>query len=144
MKRVVLSIYSIIFLLSMLNSQAFSQCNTELFTNKSIRKLDNGFQFSKSFRVNGRRGSRKVVEYTCVLSRNTSYMVKISGQDGNARGVISTLSDSKNNKLISSYYNNKFSDGWEFKCNSTGIYRITFIFNNSRSYCAAAVLAFRK
>ena len=102
------------------------------------------FNSQKVFRVDGRRGSRKVVEYTCVLSRNTSYMVKISGQDGNARGVISTLSDSKNNKLISSYYNNKFSDGWEFKCNSTGIYRITFIFNNSRSHCAAAVLAFRK
>ena len=123
---------------------SYGQCNTELYINKSIKSLRPGFQFSKSFRIDGKGGIRRRVQYTAVFSKDTNYMIKISGKDGAANGIIGTLSDSRNNKLVSSFYNNKFLDGWQYKCRSTGIYRLTFTFKDSEAFCGSAVLAFKR
>ena len=136
--------YILAFCLVACVGTAYGQCNTELYVNKSMKSLAPGFQFSKSYRVDGRSGSVKKIEYTCVFSKGTNYAIKMSSKEGSAQGIISTLSDSRNNKLVTSYYNNKFLDGWQFKCKSTGIYRLTFTFKSSKAYCGAAILAFKR
>jgi hypothetical protein len=78
------------------------------------------------------------------LSKDTNYQIAISGKDGNAQGLIGTLFDSKRNKIVTSFYNNKFLPGWTYKCRSTGIYYLSFTFKDSKSYCGAAVLGFRR
>jgi hypothetical protein len=139
-----LNIIGIALFLVLAAFQAQAQCNSELYVNKSMKSLETGFQFSKSYRIDGRAGTRKKIEYTCVFSKDTNYQIRISGKDGGANGIIGTLYDSKRNEMVSSFYNNKFLDGWTFKCQSTGIYYLTFTFKNSQSYCGAAVLAFRR
>jgi len=142
MKRIFLLCMGALLMLGF--QSAMAQCNAELYVNKSMKALESGFQFSKSYRIDGRGGSRKKIEYTCVFSKDTNYQIRIFGKDGNAQGVIGTLYDSKRNQMVSSYFNNKFLDGWTFKCRSTGIYYLTFTFKDSRSFCGAAVLAFRR
>ena len=139
-------IYKLSFLLFfvVLSASAYSQCNAELYVNKSMKSLSPGFQFSKSYRIDGRGGRRPKIEYTCVFSKDTNYEIKISGKDGGAQGLIGTLYDSKRTRMVSNFYNNKFLAGWNFKCRSTGIYYLSFTFKNSKSYCGAAVLAFRR
>jgi len=141
MKRTIF-IASIILLF--FSNPAVSQCNAELYVNKSMKSLSPGFQYSKSYRIDGRGGRRNKIEYTCVFSKDTNYEIKIQGKDGGAQGLIGTLYDSKRNRMVSNYYNNKFLAGWNFKCNATGIYYLSFTFKNSKSYCGAAVLAFRR
>ncbi|MBX2840569.1 MAG: hypothetical protein KTR26_02265 [Flammeovirgaceae bacterium] len=142
MKKVIIA--GIVLITSFFLNSAFAQCNSELYVNKSMKSLESGFQFSKSYRIDGRGGTRKKVEYTCVFSKDTNYQIRISGKDGSAQGLIGTLYDSKRNKMVSSFYNNKFLEGWTFKCRATGIYYLSFTFQNSKSYCGAAVLAFRR
>jgi hypothetical protein len=142
MKQVLL--IGLTFLLFTSFQVSYAQCNSELYVNKSMKALESGFQFSKSYRIDGRGGTRKKIEYTCVFSKDTNYQIKVSCKDGGAQGVIGTLFDSKRNEMVSTYYNNKFLEGWTFKCQSTGIYYLTFTFKNSQSYCGAAVLAFRR
>ncbi|MEN7550142.1 hypothetical protein AAG747_19640 [Rapidithrix thailandica] len=125
-------------------ASTYAQCNAELYINKSMRSLANGYQFSKSFRIDGRGGARKKIEYTCVFSKDTNYQINISGKDGGAHGIIGTLYDSRRNKIVTSYYNNKFSPGWIYKCRATGIYYLSFTFKDSKSFCGAAVLGFRR
>ena len=91
---------------------AMGQCNSELYVNKSMKSLESGFQYSKSYRIDGRGGNWRKVEYTCVISKDTNYQIRITGKDGAAQGLIGTLYDSKRNELVSSFYNNKFLDTW--------------------------------
>ncbi len=123
---------------------ASAQCNAEFYVNRSMKALSPGYQFSKSYRIDGRGGTRKKIEYTCVFSKDTNYQVQITGKDGEAFGLIATLYDSRRNKLISSYHNNKFFNYWNYKCRATGIYYLAFTFKDSKSYCGAAVLGFRR
>lgn len=124
--------------------EASAQCNAELYVNKCMKELNSGFLFFKSYRIDGKNGTRKKIEYTCVFSKDTNYQITISGKDGGPEGMIGTLYDGKRNKLVSSYYNNKFYPGWQYKCRATGIYYLSFTFKDSKSYCGAAVLGFRR
>ncbi|AZQ62588.1 MULTISPECIES: hypothetical protein [Flammeovirga] len=142
MKKIFLA-FSLMFALFTLN-EANAQCNAELYVTKSMKELNPGFQFSKSYRIDGRNGTRRKIEYTCVLAKDTSYQITISGKDGGAQGLISTLYDAKRRRIISSFYNNRFLGTWTYKCTSTGIYYLSFTFKDSKSYCGAAVLGFKR
>lgn len=126
------------------SESTYAQCNAELYNNKCLQKLENGFTFVKSYRIDGKGGARKKIEYTCVLSKDTNYQLQVQGKDGNAGGIIATLYDSKRNRKASTYYNNKFYEEVTYKCRATGIYYLTFTFKDSKSYCGAAVLGFRR
>jgi hypothetical protein len=144
MKKVL--IIATIFLGAMfgMNQEASAQCNSELYVNKSMKELAPGFSFYKSYRIDGRNGTRRKVEYTCVFSKDSNYQLQITGKDGGAQGLIGTLYDSRRNKIVTSYYNNKFLPSWTYKCRATGIYYLTFTFKDSKSYCGAAVLGFKR
>ncbi len=123
---------------------ASAQCNAELYNNKCLQKLQGGYTFVKSYRIDGKNGARKKIEYTCVLSKDTNYQLQVQSKDGAAVGIIGTLYDSKRNRKASTYYNNKFYEEVTYKCRATGIYYLTFTFKDSKSYCGAAVLGFRR
>lgn len=126
------------------SESTYAQCNAELYNNKCLKNLENGFTFVKSYRIDGKGGARKKIEYTCVLSKDTNYQLQVQGKDGAAQGIIATLYDSKRNRKASTYYNNKFYEEVTYKCRATGIYYLTFTFKDSKSYCGAAVLGFRR
>lgn len=109
-----------------------------------MKNLEKGFQFSKSYRVDGRGGARKRIEYTCVFSKDTNYQIQISSKDGKSEGIIATLYDSRRNRVISTFYNNKFLPGFTYKCKATGVYYLSFTFKGSKSYCGASILGFRR
>lgn len=124
------------------NTQA--QCNTDLYTNLALKSLAPGYTFVKSYRIDGKNGDRKKVEYTCVFSKDTNYMVRMVGKDGGQEGLVVTLYDSKRAQLATSYVSSKFYPGFTYKCTATGIYYLSFTFKDSKSYCGAAVLGFRR
>ncbi len=103
-----------------------------------------GYTFVKSYRIDGKNGERKKIEYTCVFSKDTNYMIRMAGKDGNQQGLIVTLYDSRREQQASSFLNDKFFPGWQYKCSATGIYYLSFTFKDSKSYCGAAVLGFRR
>jgi hypothetical protein len=125
-------------------SEVYAQCNAELFNNMALKLLPPGYTFVKSYRIDGKNGERKKIEYTCVFSKDTDYIIKMAGKDGGPNGLIATLFDSKRSQLATSYFNNRFYDGWTYKCTATGIYYLSFTFKDSKSFCGAAVLGFRR
>jgi hypothetical protein len=126
------------------NFVAVAQCDSEVYTAKALRTLGTGFTFVKSYRVDGKNGVRRQIEYTSVFSKDTNYMIRMNGKDGGVQGMIVTLYDSQRNELATSHVNNKFFPGWTYKCKATGIYYLSFSFKDSQSYCGGAVLGFRR
>jgi hypothetical protein len=128
----------------MTTGYAFAQCDTEIYTERALRILPQGFTFVKSYRVDGKNGIKKQIEYTCVLSRDTNYAIRLSSKDGGVNGLKVTLYDSQRNELATSFANNKLFLGWTFKCKTTGIYYLSFTFQDSQSYCGGAVMGFKR
>jgi hypothetical protein len=128
----------------LVTTAAFAQCDSEQYSQKSLKALTPGFTFVKSYKIDGKNGVRKNIEYTCVFSKDTNYMIRIQGKDGGATGIVATLYDQQRNELTTSYVSNKFYPGWTYKCKATGIYYLLFTFKDSESYCGAAVLGFRR
>ncbi len=134
----------LLFLVVAPTGYAFAQCDTEIYIEKALRAMPKGFTFVKSYRVDGKGGIRKQIEYTCVLSRDTDYVIRMSSKDGGVNGLRVTLYDAQRNELASSFVNNKLFPGWTFKCKATGIYYLSFTFKDSQSYCGGAVMGFKR
>jgi hypothetical protein len=126
------------------NFAASAQCDSEIYTKRAFQTLSTGFTFVKSYKVDGKNGIRKQIEYTTVFSKDTNYMIRMAGKDGGVQGMIITLYDSQRNELATSHVNNKFFPGWTYKCKATGIYYLSFTFKDSQSWCGGAVLGFRR
>jgi hypothetical protein len=122
---------------------AFSQCDEEAYTAQALKTLGAGFSFIKPYKIDGKGGTRKQIEYTCIMNKDNSYMIRIASKDGATNGIVATLYDSQRIELATNLVNNKFFNGWTFKCPATGVYYITFTFKDATSYCGAAVLGFK-
>lgn len=122
----------------------FAQCDAEGYSQKALKALQQGYTFVKSYKVDGKNGVRKNIEYTCVFSKDTNYMLRVEGKDGGSKGIIATLLDNQRQELASNNMNGKSYPGWSYRCRSTGIYYILFTFKESESYCGAAVLGFKR
>lgn len=138
------SIFLILFACLLFNFSSFAQCDDDIQTAKSVKELESGFIFMKSYRVNGKDGQRKQVEYTCVLNKDTNYMLRVVGKDGKSIGIIATLYDSQRNEVATNHLNNKIFDGWTYKSGATGVYFLTFTFKDTQSYCGGASMGFKK
>jgi len=132
------------FVLLSIAGNAVAQCNADLYTEKSMKNIMQGFMYEKSYRVDGRDGRARTVEYSCILSKDTNYSFTMSSKDGGANGMIFSLLDAQRNQVATNYYNNKFFTGIQYKCSATNIYYMNFVFKESQSHCGAAVLAFRR
>ncbi|MDW7692393.1 hypothetical protein R9C00_13345 [Flammeovirgaceae bacterium SG7u.111] len=142
MKSILFIVFQL-FAVSIVGS-AFAQCNADLYSEKSMKNISSGFLYEKSYRVDGKSGRKRTIEYSCILSKDTNYSFTMSTKDGGANGLVFSLLDGERNTVATNYYNNKFFEGLQYKCKSTGLYFMNFSFKESKSHCGAAVLAFRR
>jgi hypothetical protein len=141
MKKLTFFILSI-FLLSA--SETFGQCNAENLSNQCIPKLATGFNFLKSYKIDGAGGSKDKVEYSYVFTKGTQYMINICAPSQPTDGIIVSLYDSNRNKVASSKINGQYIAAIAYPCNATGIYYIQYTFDGSSTYCGGSALGFKR
>lgn len=123
-------------------SEAYSQCNPDSYTTECIPKLAEGFNFLKGYKIDGKGGEKAKVEYSYVFTKGTQYMINICS--GESEGIIINLFDSRRNRVATSYAKGQFLSAIAFPCNATGIYYISYTFEESSQYCGGSALGFRK
>lgn len=141
MKKLIYLI-AIIFLLN--SSDATAQCNSENLSSQCIPKLASGFNFLKSYKIDGDGGSKEKVEYSYVFLKGTSYMINICAPTQPTDGIIVSLYDQNRNKVISSKLDNQFVSAIQYPCNATGVYYIQYTFEKPSSYCGGSALGFKR
>jgi hypothetical protein len=141
MKKLTFFILSI-FLLSA--SETFGQCNAENLSNQCIPKLATGFNFLKSYKIDGAGGSKDKVEYSYVFTKGTQYMINICAPAQPTDGIIVSLYDSQRNKVASSKINGQYIAAIAYPCNATGIYYIQYTFDGSATHCGGSALGFKR
>jgi hypothetical protein len=139
-------IFSLSFLLSVGigSSGLIGQCNSDNFSNACIPKLAGGFNFLKSYKIDGEGGSKEKVEYSYVFTKGTQYMINICANGQATDGIVVTLFDSGRNKVASSKINGQFIAAIAYPCNATGIYYIQYTFDGSASHCGGSALGFKR
>jgi hypothetical protein len=124
-------------------AQVLGHCDFDAYKLKALSYLPKGFTLLKSYKING-MGCRRNNGAIFILSKNTTYMLKISSKDGGFHGLVATLYDAKYNEIATSQLGNKLFNGFTYQCKKTGVYYISFTFKDSQIPCAAAVLGFKR
>ena len=125
-------------------STAKAQCASEAQANACISKLQDGFTFLKTFKVDGQGGAKAKVEYSYVFSKDTQYFLNICNDGDATDGIVVTMYDSKRQMVSTNFNNGKFYPGLVYPCSATGIYYITFTFDGSQNHCGGSVLGFKR
>jgi len=139
-------VIKVIFLViySVTSIQVNAQCNPETYSLNGIEKLKEGYIYLKSYNIYGNNGAIDKIEYTAVFSKDTDYLLNICTETNDVDGIILSIYDSKRKQVASNIVNNAIQSSINFKCTITGIYYLTFTFQNSRKQCGGCILAFRK
>ena len=144
MKQVInilgISIIALIFSTSFANAQ----CASEAQANACISNLQDGFTFLKTFKVDGQGGAKAKVEYSYVFSKDTQYFLNVCNDGTATDGIVVTMYDSKRQMVSTNFNKGKFYSGLVYPCNATGIYYITFTFQESQNHCGGSVLGFKR
>jgi hypothetical protein len=143
MKKIILSL-SFLLSVGIGSSGLIGQCNSDNFSNACIPKLAGGFNFLKSYKIDGEGGSKDKVEYSYVFTKGTQYMINICANGQATDGIVVTLFDSGRNKVASSKINGQFIAAIAYPCNATGIYYIQYTFDGSASHCGGSALGFKR
>jgi hypothetical protein len=143
MKKIILSL-SFLLSVGIGSSGLIGQCNSDNFSNACIPKLAGGFNFLKSYKIDGESGSKDKVEYSYVFTKGTQYMINICANGQATDGIVVTLFDSARNKVASSKINGQFISAIAYPCNATGIYYIQYTFDGSSSRCGGSALGFKR
>ena len=144
MKKILI-VFSFVGLIYFFNSgHVQAQCNAEGLTESCLSGLEDGFTFLKSFKVDGQGGSKNKVEFSYVFSKDTQYFINICTGGDDVDGIKVTLFDSNRKMVGTNFVNGKFFPAVKYPCSATGIYYITFTFENSNSYCGGSVLGFKR
>jgi len=143
MKKIVLLLSAISFFL-LAAPDASAQCNSGQFAESCVSQLADGFNFVKSYEINGEGGSKEKIEYSYVFAKGTQYFMNICNDGDNTDGIVLNLYDSNRKKVGTSFANGNYNKGIIYPCNATGIYYITFTFESSKNYCGGAVLGFKR
>lgn len=142
MKSLVKICPSVFFVFLLSYSVASAQCDADRYTNKCLEKLTTGYTFMKSYKIDGNGGNKPKVEYSYVFSKGTNYMVTLANKDPELKGMSLSLYDSSRKLVASNKVDNKYFSAIGYTCAATGIYYLTFSFDETQDYCAAAVLGF--
>ncbi len=124
-------------------TELIGQCNPDNFANACIPKLASGFNFLKSYKVDGEGGKEKV-EYSYVFTKGTQYMINLCANGATTDGIVVTIFDSGRNKVASSKINGQFISAIAYPCNATGIYYIQYTFDGSTGKCGGSALGFKR
>jgi hypothetical protein len=121
-----------------------AQCSPENFTAACVPKLATGFNFLKSYKIDGEGGSKEKVEYSYVFTKGTQYMINICANGATTDGIIVSLYDANRNQVASNKIENQVVTAIAYPCNATGIYYIQYTFDKSASYCGGSALGFKR
>lgn len=121
-KGIIITFLASIF--SIATTSLNGQCNSDGFATACIPKLASGFNFLKSYKVDGDGGKDKV-EYSYVFTKGTQYMINLCANGAATDGIVVTIYDSGRNKVASSKINGQIVNAIAYPCNATGIYYIT-------------------
>lgn len=119
------------------------QCDSESLSNSCIPKLATGFNFLKSYKIDGETGKDKI-EYSYVFTKGTQYMINLCAPGTATDGLVVSLFDSNRNKVATSKVNGEFISAIAYPCNATGIYYIQYTFDNSSAKCGGSALGFKR
>jgi hypothetical protein len=142
MKKAIFIILLLVFF-SAGSTKLAGQCNPDNFANACIPKLASGFNFLKSYKVDGVGGKDKV-EYSYVFTKGTQYMINLCANGAATDGIVVTIFDSGRNKVASSKINGQFISAIAYPCNATGIYYIQYTFDGSAGKCGGSALGFKR
>ncbi len=140
----ILTYILLIVALLLVQKEAKAQCRPAESIKVCIPKLVSGFNFLKSYEINGRGGRLDKVEYSYPFAKGTMYMVNLCSSEGDNKGLVVTLYDATRKQLATSVVNGQQLQAIIFNCQSTGIYYITYTFDNSTSYCGGSALGFKR
>lgn len=143
MKKIAV-IFMMIGLFGFTSSESMAQCDAESYTNACIPKLADGFNFLKSYSIDGKGGAKDKVEYSYVFTKGTQYMINLCSKGESVDGIVVTLYDSQRNQVASSKYNGQYISAIAYPCNTTGIYYIQYTFEGSNSHCGGSALGFKR
>jgi hypothetical protein len=132
----------ILFILTVITTGGYAQCNNEEFVTASVSALAPGFSLLKSYKINGEKDLEKV-EFSYVLTKGTQYMLNLKDKNPNPSTVV-TLYDSKRNKVASNKISGAIAGAIAFSCGATGIYYITYTFEPGSERCAGSTLGFQR
>lgn len=144
MKSLIISVFVLSLFAFKSSDKSTLACNAEGLSNDCIPKLANGFNFLKSYKIDGEGGSKGTVEYSYVFTKGTQYMINICADGQNTDGIVVNLFDGNRNKVASSKINGQFISAIAYPCNTTGIYYIQYTFDGSSSYCGGSALGFKR
>ena len=144
MRQVIYILGISIFALVVTAGLANAQCAADAQADACISKLQDGFTFLKTFKVDGQGGAKSKVEYSYVFSKDTQYFLNVCSEGTGTDGIVVTMYDSKRQMVSTNFNNGKFYPGMVYPCNATGIYYITFTFQDSQNYCGGSVLGFKR
>lgn len=141
MKKFIFFIFSIALLNS---SNVSAQCNAENLSSECIPKLANGFNFLKSYKIDGDKGSKDKIEYSYVFLKGTQYMINICAPEQPTDGIIVSLYDQNRKKVATSKINDQYISAIAYPCNATGVYYIQYTFEKPTSFCGGSALGFKR
>lgn len=141
MKKFIFFIFSIVLLNT---SDVSAQCNSENLSSECIPKLANGFNFLKSYKIDGDKGAKDKVEYSYVFLKGTQYMINICAPSQPTDGIIVSLYDQNRKKVASSKIDNQYISAIAYPCNATGVYYIQYTFEKPSSFCGGSALGFKR
>jgi len=139
-KAVFVILFSSLFFLGA--SDIADQCNADKLANDCIPKLSGGFNFLKSYKVDG--SSKDKVEYSYVFMKGTQYMINLCANGTDTDGVVVSILDKDRNKVASSKINGQIVSAISFPCNASGIYYIQYTFDDPSGHCGGSALGFKR
>lgn len=131
-------------LLFIVAPSTLAQCDADEHAEACIPKLKEGFNFVKSYAIDGEGGGKSKVEYSYVFAKGTQYFINLCSATENTDGIVVSLYDSSRNLVSTSDANGKLYSAVAYPCNATGIYYIQFTFKESQNHCGGAVLGFKR
>jgi hypothetical protein len=126
------------------SAELAGQCDTETLSNACIPKLATGFNFLKSYRIDGASSGKDKVEFSYVFTKGTQYMINLCANGTPTDGLVVSLFDANRNKVATSKVNGEFVTAIAYPCNATGIYYIQYTFDGSASKCGGSALGFKR
>ena len=126
------------------SASAQDACNPNEHITNCITNLKKDFTFLKAYKVDGDESSSEPIEYSYVFTKGTQYMINLCGEGEGTDGLVVNLFDSRKTQVASSVVDGQYIEGLIFPCNATGIYYLSFTFENSKNHCSGAVLGFKR
>jgi len=133
-----------ITLFSSAASVALGQCDAANIASRCAPGPESGYTLIKSFEVDGKGGSKTKIEYSYVFTKGTKYLVNVCGELDAPDGVVVTLYDKYRNKVASNLYDGQVLKAISYPCSATGIYYISYTFEESKEYCGGSTIGFKR